>query len=70
MSIITVHPKSEEQEKALKVIFKAFDIEYEKELDETEYLSASKANKKLLDKSIEELESGKGTRISLEDLWK
>jgi hypothetical protein len=70
MSILTIHPKNEAQEKALKAIFDAFDVDYERELDETEYLSASKANKQLLDESISELESGKGTKISLEDLWK
>ena len=70
MSIITIHPKSEEQEKALKVIFDAFSIEYEKELDETEYLAATNANKTALDESIKQLESGEGVKIALEDLWK
>lgn len=70
MSTITVHPKDEAQEKALKAIFDAFQIRYEKELDETEYLAASEANKKKLDTSIEELESGKGVKVSVDDLWK
>lgn len=70
MSILTIHPKNEAQEKALKAIFDAFEIEYEKELDETEYLAASNANKRVLDESIRELEAGKGTRVSLDDLWK
>jgi len=70
MSTLTIHPKSEEQEKALKVIFDAFGVKYEKELDETEYLMASEANRKALDKSIQQLESGEGIKVSLEDLWK
>jgi len=70
MSTITVHPKNEAQEKALKTIFDAFSIKYEKELDETEYLMASEANRKNLDESIQQLESGKGVKISLDDLWK
>jgi hypothetical protein len=70
MSTLTIHPKNEKQEKALKAIFDAFDVEYEKELDETEYLMASKANEVLLDKSIKEIEDGKGVKIALEDLWK
>ncbi|RWY47221.1 DUF2683 family protein [Mucilaginibacter gilvus] len=70
MSVLTVRPKNEEQEKALKTIFDAFEVEYEKELDETEYLMASKANEKELDESIQELEAGKGIKISLDDLWK
>ena len=70
MSTLTIHPKSEEQEKALKVIFDAFGVKYEKELDETEYLMASKANELSLDKSIKQVESGEIVKISLDDLWK
>ncbi|GAA4319410.1 hypothetical protein GCM10023149_18060 [Mucilaginibacter gynuensis] len=70
MSILTIHPKDEAQEKALKTIFDAFNIKYEKELDETEHLAASDANKKALDESIQQLEAGKGIKVSFEDLWK
>jgi len=70
MSTITIHPKDEAQENALKVIFDAFNVQYEKELDETEYLMSSQANKDALDESIKELEEGKGVKVSLEDLWK
>jgi hypothetical protein len=70
MSTFTIHPKSEEQEKALKVIFDAFNVKYEKEMDETEYLMASKANELSLDKSIKQVENGEIVKISLEDLWK
>ena len=70
MSTLTIHPKSEEQEKALKVIFDAFDVKYEKELDETEYLMSSKANELSLDKSIKQVENGEVVKISLDDLWK
>ncbi len=70
MSTLTIHPKNEAQEKALKTIFDAFNIKYEKELDETEYLMASEANRKALDESIQQLEAGKGIKVSLEDLWK
>ena len=70
MSILTIHPKNEEQEKALKTIFDAFDVKYEKELDETEYLMSSKANEVALDKSIQELKDGKGVKVSLDNLWK
>ncbi|MEP6610881.1 MAG: DUF2683 family protein [Mucilaginibacter sp.] len=70
MSTLTIHPKSEEQEKALKVIFDAFDVKYEKELDETEYLMLSNANELALDKSIKQAEDGDVVKISLDDLWK
>jgi len=70
MSILTIHPKDEAQEKALKAIFEAFSIKYEKELDETEYLKVSEANAIALNKSIEQLDADKGVKISLDDLWK
>ena len=70
MSILTIHPKDEAQEKALKTIFEAFSIKYEKELDETEYLKVSEANEISLNNSIEQLDAGKGVKISLDDLWK
>jgi hypothetical protein len=70
MSTLSVHPKDEAQENALKVIFDAFSVSYEKELDETEYLMSTEANKKALDKSIEELKAGKGIKVSFDDLWK
>ena len=70
MAILTIHPKDEAQEKALKTIFEAFNIKYEKDLDETEYLMSSKANHEALDESIAQLNAGNGVKISLEDLWK
>jgi hypothetical protein len=70
MSTLTIHPKNDEQERALTVIFEAFNVSYEKELDETEYLMSTEANKKALDESIQQLKDGKGIKIALEDLWK
>ena len=45
-------------------------IYMKKGIDETEYLMSSEANRKALDESIQQLESGKGIKVSLEDLWK
>ena len=70
MSVFTVHPKSDAQEKALKAFFEAFNVKYEKEMDETEYLMSSEINKRALNESIAQLEAGEGVKISLEDLWK
>ena len=39
-------------------------------LNETEYLMASEANRKIWTESILQLESGKGVKVSLDDLWK
>jgi len=70
MSVLTVHPNSEAEEQALKAMFEAFNVKYEKELDETEYLMASENNRKILDESIKELEEGKGVKVSIDNLWK
>ncbi len=70
MSTLTIHPKDEAQEKALRTIFEAFGVKYEKELDETEYLMASKGNADAFNKNIEQLNSGQGVKVSLDDLWK
>jgi hypothetical protein len=70
MSTLTVHPHNEAQEQALKAFFEAFNVQYEKDFDETEYLTVSKANKTALDESIQQLNEGKGVKVSLEDLWK
>lgn len=70
MSVLTVHPNSEAEEQALKAMFEAFNVKYEKELDETEYLMASEKNRKALDESVNQLEAGKGTKASFNDLWK
>jgi len=54
----------------LKAMFEAFNVKYEKELDETEYLMASEKNRTALDESINQLEAGKGKKVSFDDLWK
>ena len=70
MSVLTIRPKDEAQEKALKIILDTFSVDYDKELDETEYLMSTKANRNALSESIQELEAGKGIKVSLTDLWK
>lgn len=63
MSTLTVHPRNEAQEQALKALFEAFNVKYEKELDETEYLTASEANHKALDESIQQINEGKAQKF-------
>ena len=70
MSVLTIRPSSEAEEQALKALFDTFNVKYEQELDETEYLMASKNNRNSLDKSIRQIEEGKGVKVSLDDLWK
>jgi hypothetical protein len=70
MSTLTVYPKDEAQEAALKAIFDGFEVRYEIEPDETEHLMSTKANKIALEKSIKQVEQGDTVKIALDDLWK
>ena len=40
------------------------------ELDETEYISSSAAMMRIIEKGDAEIAEGKGTKITIEDLWK
>lgn len=40
------------------------------ELDETEYISSSAAMMRIIEKGDAEIAEGKGTKITVEDLWK
>lgn len=72
MSLFIIHPIDEAQEKALQLILDGLKIPYdqEPEMDATEYLTSTEANKKSLDASIEEHNRGEGVKINLEDIWK
>lgn len=60
---------TEQMLKTIKKVFKDEEVHFFVEgRDETEYLLSSKANQKMLDKSIEELEAGKLTEFSLDEL--
>lgn len=70
MSVLVVHPKNERQEKALRIILDAFEVEYDAELDTTEHLLSSEPNRKSPAESIKQQENGDVIKIALEDLWK
>ena len=56
--------------KVLKSLYKGkpISITIEDNMDETEYLMASKANRKMLDKSIKEAKEGKFIAVNIDDL--
>lgn len=73
MSTLTIHPANMDQETAIRLFLDALHVSYktnEKEVDETEYLSASPAMKEHLDKAAQQDKNGEGTKISLDDIWK
>jgi len=55
---------------AIKIAFKSkpITITVEEELDATAYLISSPENKASIDKSIQDLENGKGVFVKFEDL--
>lgn len=66
------HPIDEAQDKAVKAFLDALQVPYEKEpeMDETEYLLSTEANRKALQSAIQSEKEGKGVKISLDDIWK
>ncbi len=73
MRTLTIHPADMGQETAIKMFLDALQISYktsEKDINETEYLSASPAMKGRLDKAKQQEKNGEGVNISLDDIWK
>ncbi len=72
MSTLTIHPANMDQEAAIRLFLDALHVSYkasDKEVDDTEYLSASPAMKEHLDKAAQQDKNGEGTTISLDDIW-
>ncbi|MCW3074223.1 MAG: hypothetical protein JWP69_1292 [Flaviaesturariibacter sp.] len=72
MNALTVHPLTEAQENALKIVFEAMGLSYEEEplVDATDHLMSTEANRNALNKSMKQAEEGKVTSVKIEDLWK
>ena len=68
----TFHVKADELDKGflkkLKTIFKrkSISISVEEDLDETEYLLSNSANRKMLEKSLAEAESGNLIKVDID----
>jgi hypothetical protein len=56
--------------KAIKTLFKnqRISVTVEAEMDETEYLMSSEANKLFLEKSMNQIKNGEIVKVKLEDL--
>ncbi len=69
---MTIHPKSEEQETAIRIFLDALHVDYKTDEanDDTSYLLSSPANAAHLQKSIEQAQNGEVVRLSLDDIWK
>ena len=65
METLIVHPETPE-----KAVMKALNVAYEEDIDTTEYLQSTKANKEALEQSIEQAGKGETTTITLDDVQK
>ena len=73
MQTLRVHPANESQEKALKAVFEALQVEYEEDImepDETERILGNAYLTEKLEQSRKDMYEGRGEKISLGDLWK
>jgi hypothetical protein len=66
------HPINEAQDKAVRAFFEALEVPYEKEpeMDETEYLLSTEANKRALYESMTQIKEGKLIKVTLDEIWK
>lgn len=70
MSTIVIHPETEAQEKAVKAVLEALQINFEQEADETEYIMSSPAMVARLEQGEKDIKAGKGVKVDLNNLWK
>ena len=70
MNTLLVHPVDKRQEKALKVVFDAMNVNYENDIDTTQYLLSNPAMKAHLQESMKQAKEGKVKTIALDKLWK
>ncbi|WP_114939898.1 DUF2683 family protein [Mucilaginibacter endophyticus] len=72
MTTLTIHPADADQETAIRIFLDALHVDYKaSEIeDDTSYLLSSEANVQHLQKSIEQEQQGKVTRLNLDDIWK
>lgn len=70
MSTFVVHLETEAQEKAVRAVLEALQINFEQEVDETEYLMSSPAMVARIEQAEKDIKDGKGVKVDLNNLWK
>ena len=66
MEILIVRPENKEQLKAIKAVLKALKVDFRK-MDETDRILANPAMVKRLEESEQQLQEGKGVKMSLDE---
>lgn len=72
MTTLTIHPANLDQDTAIRVFLDALHVDYKTgdEMNETDYLNSSPSMVDKLNNAISEEQNGKGTTISLDEIWK
>jgi hypothetical protein len=72
MKTLTVNIEDTLSEKAITAVLDALKLDYEidDDIDETERIQANPYLAEKLTQSRKDMEEGKGTNISIDDLWK
>jgi len=72
MKTLTVNIEDTLSEKAITAVLDALKLEYEidDDIDETERIQTNPYLSEKLTQSRKDMEEGKGTNISIDDLWK
>lgn len=70
MSTFVVHLETEAQAKAVKAVLEALQINFEQEIDETEYIMSSPTMVARIEQSEKDTAAGKGVKVDLNNLWK
>ena len=72
MTTLTIHPANSEQDTAIRVFLDSLHVDYKtgEEMDETNYLNSSPAMVEHLNKAMNEEQRGKGTNLTLDEIWK
>ena len=72
MTTLTIHPSDADQETVIRIFLDALHVDYKTNeiADDTNYLLSSEANAQHLQKSIEQEQQGKVTKLNLDDIWK
>lgn len=70
MCTLIIHPETEAQEKAVKAVLEALQIEFEHEMDEAERINSNSYLKGKIEKGVEDIRNGNTQKLDMDDLWK
>ncbi len=70
METLIVYAETPEKSEALKAVMKVLSVSYENELDTTEHLLSTDANRRALQESLLQIQEGRTSVVNLDEIWK